>query len=99
LARARTDPGLPVRRAQGRTRQFIAGCASDPRKQATCRRIVDLADAVGARSVAEGVASRADFLAVREMGFHMVQGFPHATPMTAQAFVETVLDRPGTVPN
>jgi EAL domain-containing protein (putative c-di-GMP-specific phosphodiesterase class I) len=75
-------------------RQFVAGCATDRAKQATCRRIVDLADAVGARSVAEGVASRADFLAVREMGFHMVQGFPHGEPMTSQAFVRTVLGRP-----
>ena len=36
-------------------RAFVAGCATDRAKQAACRRIVDLADAVGARSVAEGV--------------------------------------------
>jgi EAL domain-containing protein (putative c-di-GMP-specific phosphodiesterase class I) len=95
LARVHDFPFVELKVA----RQFVAGCATDRVKQATCRRIVDLADAVGARSVAEGVASRGDFLAVREMGFHMVQGFPHATPMTAQAFAQTVLDRSGIVPN
>ncbi len=87
LARVRDFPFVELKV----DRQFVAGCASDPRKQATCRRIVDLADAVGARTVAEGVASRADFLAVREMGFHLAQGFPHAEPMTAQAFMQSVL--------
>lgn len=87
LARVRDFPFVELKVG----RQFVAGCASDPRKQATCRRIVDLADAVGARSVAEGVASRADFLAVRELGFHLAQGFPHAEPMTAQAFMQRVL--------
>jgi EAL domain-containing protein (putative c-di-GMP-specific phosphodiesterase class I) len=75
-------------------RAFVTGCATDRAKQAMCRRIVDLADAVGARSVAEGVASRADFLVVRELGFHLAQGFPHAEPMTAQAFMRSVLARP-----
>ena len=87
LARVRDFPFVELKV----DRQFVDGCASDPRKQATCRRIVDLADAVGARTVAAGVASRADFLAVREMGFHLAQGFPHAEPMTAQAFMQRVL--------
>jgi EAL domain-containing protein (putative c-di-GMP-specific phosphodiesterase class I) len=72
-------------------RQFVAGCATDRAKQATCRRIVDLADAVGARTVAAGVASRADFIAVRELGFQLAQGFPHGEPMTAQTFMQSVL--------
>jgi EAL domain-containing protein (putative c-di-GMP-specific phosphodiesterase class I)/CheY-like chemotaxis protein len=63
--------------------QFIAGCAGNRGRQATCRRILDLADAMGARTVADGVASRADFLAVREMGFHLAQGPLFARPMTA----------------
>src|SRR5262249_4626641 len=36
-------------------RQFVAGCAGDRRKRTTCRRIIDLADAMGARAIADGV--------------------------------------------
>jgi EAL domain-containing protein (putative c-di-GMP-specific phosphodiesterase class I) len=71
-------------------RQFIAGCAGDRRKQTTCRRIIDLADAMGARTVADGVESRADLLAVRGMGFHLAQGPLLAAPMAAKTFARSV---------
>jgi EAL domain-containing protein (putative c-di-GMP-specific phosphodiesterase class I)/CheY-like chemotaxis protein len=74
-------------------RQFIAGCAGDRRKQTTCRRIIDLADAMGARTVADGVETRADLIAVLEMGFHLAQGSLLATPMTAKTFARAVLGR------
>jgi EAL domain-containing protein (putative c-di-GMP-specific phosphodiesterase class I)/CheY-like chemotaxis protein len=74
-------------------RQFTAGCAGDRRKQTTCRRIIDLADAMGARTVAVGVETRADLLAVREMGFHLAQGSLLAAPMTAKTFAQTVAGR------
>ena len=64
-------------------RQFVAGCGHDRSKQTTCRRIIDLADAMGARTVAKGVETRADFLAARKLGFHYVQGPLFARPMTA----------------
>src|SRR5262245_21248624 len=78
-------------------RQFVTGCAGDRRKQATCRRIIDLADAVGARTVADGVENRADFLAARELGFNLAQGALLARPMTAKNFARSVLggDAPG----
>jgi EAL domain-containing protein (putative c-di-GMP-specific phosphodiesterase class I) len=63
-------------------RQFVVGCAGDRRKQTMCRRIIDLADAVGARSVAEGVES-ADLVAVLEMGFSLAQGSLLAAPMSS----------------
>jgi EAL domain-containing protein (putative c-di-GMP-specific phosphodiesterase class I) len=63
-------------------RQFVVGCAGDRRKQTMCRRIIDLADAVGARSVAEGVESRSDLVAVVEMGFSLAQGSLLAAPMS-----------------
>jgi EAL domain-containing protein (putative c-di-GMP-specific phosphodiesterase class I) len=72
-------------------RRLVAGCAHDRTKQATCRRIVALADAMGARAVADGVASRADFLAIRGMGFHQAQGPLFAAPMTAEQFARTCL--------
>ncbi len=72
-------------------RQFIAGCADDRLKQTVCRQILDLADGFGARTVAEGVETRADFFTVREMDFDQVQGFLFAKPMTAQKFALTTL--------
>jgi EAL domain-containing protein (putative c-di-GMP-specific phosphodiesterase class I) len=74
-------------------RQFVVGCAGDRRKQTMCRHIIDLADAVGARSVAEGVESRSDLVAVLEMGFSLVQGSLLAAPMSAKTFTRTVLGR------
>jgi EAL domain-containing protein (putative c-di-GMP-specific phosphodiesterase class I) len=79
-------------------RQFIAGCADDRLRQTVCRQILDLADGFGARTVAEGVETRADFFAVREMDFDMVQGFLFAKPVTAQKFALTTLRQPVTMP-
>ena len=79
-------------------RQFIAGCADDRLKQTVCRQILDLADGFGARTVAEGVETRADFFTVREMGFDLVQGFLFAKAMTAQKFALTTLRHPVTMP-
>jgi EAL domain-containing protein (putative c-di-GMP-specific phosphodiesterase class I) len=74
-------------------RQFFAGCDGDRRKQRACRRLIDLADAMGARTVADGVESRADFLAARELGFNLAQGTLFAKPMTAKNFARSVLGR------
>src|SRR5215510_6801056 len=71
--------------------QLVAGCADDRLQRAACRRVLDLADAIGARTVAEGVAREADFLAVREMGFHQAQGPLFGKPMTAQEFARRAL--------
>jgi EAL domain-containing protein (putative c-di-GMP-specific phosphodiesterase class I) len=75
-------------------RDFVSGCGSDRLKMSTCRRIVELADTVGARTVAKGVETRADFLGAREAGFDLIQGFYFAKPMEPQKFVRTVLNRP-----
>jgi EAL domain-containing protein (putative c-di-GMP-specific phosphodiesterase class I) len=69
--------------------KFVTGCADDRLKQSICRRILDLAASYGARTVAEGVETWADFLTVREMGFDLVQGFLFAKPMSAQKFAQT----------
>jgi EAL domain-containing protein (putative c-di-GMP-specific phosphodiesterase class I)/CheY-like chemotaxis protein len=78
-------------------RKFVAGCAEDRLKQVICRRILDLADGVGARTVAEGVETWPDFLCVRDMGFDVVQGFLFAKPMPARKFARAVLGRPATL--
>ena len=74
-------------------RRLVAGCAHDRAKLTTCRHIIDFADGMGARTVAEGVENRADFIAVREIGVHLVQGGLFAAPMPAKKFAQTVLAR------
>jgi len=77
-------------------RGFISGLAKDRLKEATCRSIVEFADRVGARTVAEGAETRADFLAARALGFDLIQGFFFARPMEAAKFVRRVLGKPMT---
>ena len=79
-------------------RQFVTGCADDRLKRTACRQILEVADGFGCRTVAEGVATRADFFAVREMDFDMVQGYLLAKPMTAQKFALSSLRQPMTIP-
>jgi EAL domain-containing protein (putative c-di-GMP-specific phosphodiesterase class I) len=70
---------------------IVAGCADDRAKQKVCRQILDLANDYGARTVAEGVETRADFLAVRDMGFDLIQGFMFGKPMAAKKFARRML--------
>jgi EAL domain-containing protein (putative c-di-GMP-specific phosphodiesterase class I) len=62
-------------------RAFVGGCAHDRLKRDVCRQIVHLANHYGARTVAEGVETRADFIAARDLGFDLIQGFLFARPM------------------
>jgi EAL domain-containing protein (putative c-di-GMP-specific phosphodiesterase class I) len=78
-------------------REFISGFADDRLKQVVCRRILELADGFGARTVAEGVETRADFLTARELGFDLIQGFFFAKPMLPDKFARRVLGRPVTM--
>ncbi len=72
-------------------RTFVRGCADDSQKQAVCHRIIELAAGYGARTVAEDVETRADFLAMRDMGFDLIQVFLFGKPMTVQKFARTML--------
>jgi EAL domain-containing protein (putative c-di-GMP-specific phosphodiesterase class I)/CheY-like chemotaxis protein len=78
-------------------RNFVTGCAENRLKQSTCRRILELADGFGARTVAAGVETRSDFLVARELGFDLLQGFFFAKPMEPQKFAHRVLRKPVTV--
>lgn len=75
-------------------RQFVTGSADDRLKQTVCRSIVELAQDRGARTVAKGVESRADFLAANQMGFDQVQGFLFGKPMSVRKFARAALGRP-----
>jgi EAL domain-containing protein (putative c-di-GMP-specific phosphodiesterase class I)/CheY-like chemotaxis protein len=75
-------------------RQFVTGCADDRLKRTVCRRIIELARGYGARTVAEGVEIRADFVAANEMGFDLVQGYLFGKPMGLKKFARSALARP-----
>ncbi len=81
---------LPVVEMKVR-RAFVRGCGNDRIRQAVCAHIVAAARENGARSVADGVSSHAEFLTVRELGFDMVQGPLFANPTVAHKFSRSVL--------
>ncbi len=74
-------------------RQFVTGCSNDRLKRTVCRHIVELAQGYGARTVAEGVESRADLIAVTELGFDLVQGYLFGKPMPLKKFARSALTR------
>jgi EAL domain-containing protein (putative c-di-GMP-specific phosphodiesterase class I) len=69
--------------------QFVTGCADDRLKQTICRRIVELAQDNGARAIAQGVETRADFLAAHGMGFDLVQGYLFGKPVGVKKFAKS----------
>jgi EAL domain-containing protein (putative c-di-GMP-specific phosphodiesterase class I) len=73
-------------------RFFVEGCADDKLRRLACRQIVEFAQACGARTVAEGVEKRADYVVLREMGVDQIQGLLMAKPMTAQKLARFRLD-------
>ncbi|WP_339029088.1 EAL domain-containing response regulator [Bradyrhizobium symbiodeficiens] len=74
-------------------RQFVTGSGSDRLKRTVCRHIVELAQGFGARSVAQGVESRADLVAANELGFDFVQGFLFGKPMPLKKFAKGALTK------
>jgi len=75
-------------------RQFVIGCANDRLKRTVCRCILDLAKEHGVRVVAEGIESRDDFVAAKEMGFDLVQGYLFGQPMGLKKFARSALSYP-----
>jgi diguanylate cyclase (GGDEF)-like protein len=61
-------------------RHFINGLGDAPRRQHLVRNIVAIAHTLGVRVIAEGVETEAEFLACREFGVDMVQGWFVARP-------------------
>ncbi|MGC2437639.1 MAG: EAL domain-containing protein [Pseudolabrys sp.] len=74
-------------------RRLIRGCADDRIKQAQCAEILGIARGTGAKSVARGVETQSDFLAVRELGLDLIQGQMFAKPMAPRKFERTMLAR------
>ena len=74
-------------------RHFVTGSGSDRLKRTVCRHIVELAQRYGVHAIAEGVESRADLVAVNELGFDLVQGFLFGKPMPLKKFARSALTR------
>jgi EAL domain-containing protein (putative c-di-GMP-specific phosphodiesterase class I) len=71
-------------------RRYVRGCADDKVKQAVCAQIVAAARNSGARAVAVGVETQADYLAARALGFDLLQGALFAKPMVLKKFERTL---------
>jgi EAL domain-containing protein (putative c-di-GMP-specific phosphodiesterase class I) len=69
---------------------FVQGSSRDRLKRAACTTILDVCRRLGVRAAAGGVDTRADFLAVREAGFDLVQGPLFGKPMNVRKFARTL---------
>jgi EAL domain-containing protein (putative c-di-GMP-specific phosphodiesterase class I) len=70
-------------------RQFVTGFTDERLKQTVCRGIIELAQGYGARTIAQGVETRADFLTAHELGFDLVQGYLFSKPMGVRKFARS----------
>ncbi len=64
-------------------RSFVLGMATDRGDAAIVRSVIDLADALGLRVVAEGVEDERTWRLLAAAGCHAAQGWFHARPMPA----------------
>ena len=69
--------------------KYIDGCADDRLKQTVCRSIIELARNNEARAVAQGIGTRADYLATHDMGFDLVQGQLFGKPVAVRKFARS----------
>ncbi|HEU4349255.1 MAG TPA: EAL domain-containing protein [Actinoplanes sp.] len=65
-------------------RSFVLGMATDRGDAAIVRSVIDLADALGLRVVAEGVEDERTWRLLAAAGCHAAQGWFHARPMPAE---------------
>lgn len=80
-------------------RSFVAGCAADAGRAATCRKVIDLAHRLDCVAVAVGIENAADMRALAAMGCGLGQGYLFGPPMPEQELVAAMLKRairPGT---
>lgn len=69
-------------------RSFVRNLLSDPQDEIIVRAIVELADVLGHRSVAEGVEDPQAVDRLREMGCVLAQGFLFGRPEPASVFLD-----------
>ncbi|GLY03665.1 MULTISPECIES: bifunctional diguanylate cyclase/phosphodiesterase [Actinoplanes] len=71
-------------------RSFVLGMTTAHGDAAIVRSVIDLAEALGLRAVAEGVEDEASWLMLAAFGCHAAQGWFHARPMPAAALTDWV---------
>jgi diguanylate cyclase len=83
-------------------RSFVLGMATDRGDNAIVRSVIDLAEALGLRAVAEGVEDERTWRLLAAAGCHAAQGWFHARPMPAADLAEWLVRyrplRPGLTP-
>jgi len=65
---------------------FVRGLESDPQDRAIVKTIVDLAQNLGLRTVAEGVEAAAQATVLHDLGVNELQGYLFARPMPVEDF-------------
>lgn len=76
-------------------RHFVANLAQEPRKRLFVGQIASFAHVLGLRVIAEGVEDEADFLACRELGCDMIQGWYVARPTTDPGAIRPLYEHVG----
>jgi len=72
-------------------RMFVKDVVQCQNSRKIIQAIVNVADAIGAEVVAEGIENREQFECIRELGCDRAQGFFLCEPMTATTFPDVVL--------
>jgi diguanylate cyclase (GGDEF)-like protein/PAS domain S-box-containing protein len=67
-------------------RAFVQGVAESPVDSAIVRAVIDLADAMGIATVAEGVETRSQVVGLKMLGCQVAQGFYFSHPLHADEF-------------
>ena len=65
---------------------FVRNLETDLQDRAIVKTVIDLADNLGLRTVAEGVETEGQSSVLRRLGVHELQGYYFAKPMPMQAF-------------
>jgi EAL domain-containing protein (putative c-di-GMP-specific phosphodiesterase class I) len=79
---------------------FVRGIAGDPNNETLVKAIVQMAQGLGLRTIAEGVEDDATLDVIRRHGCNEVQGFHFARPMPSEQFARYVSEHlnPATPP-
>jgi EAL domain-containing protein (putative c-di-GMP-specific phosphodiesterase class I) len=75
-------------------RSFVDGLGSDPADTAIVRAVVALSQALGLHTVAEGVETEAQLMALRALGCDMAQGYYFSRAVPDQDFVALLESTP-----
>jgi EAL domain-containing protein (putative c-di-GMP-specific phosphodiesterase class I) len=67
---------------------FVRGIEVDEQDRAIVKAIIAMADALGIKTIAEGIEETAQALLLKEYGCQQAQGYMYARPLSEEKFVE-----------